>query len=266
MTEKNPSENDFIVCLSKKERIASSGSKGNQRKWYKSGTWYKADFLGYEGLAEHMCTCLLKSSSIESYAEYRAIRIQESDGAKDEVLNGCMSTDFGNIVTGDTLIMQLPEKYNVWLNPSGSFEMDLLTFCEGVRLVFGVDITYKMKQMLSFDMIVGNEDRILRNFGLQRVGDKFMFAPLFDHGLSLLSDTTSLERVSSIADISFRPFGYCRNEGLEFLNEAPIKFDLKKLNDLLKNVPVYPHETINTAFSILFKSLEETEGKLWISL
>ena len=29
-------------------------SKGNQLKWEKDGIWYKADYTGYEGLAEYV--------------------------------------------------------------------------------------------------------------------------------------------------------------------------------------------------------------------
>ena len=29
-------------------------SKGNQLKWYKNEIWYKADYTGYEGLAEYL--------------------------------------------------------------------------------------------------------------------------------------------------------------------------------------------------------------------
>ena len=128
------------VVLSKINRIASSGSKGNQRKWYKDNMWYKSDYLGYEGLAEHICTCLLKSSNIKSFATYQAVFIQELDDPKKESLPGCMSPDFGNVITGDTIVLQLPEKYNVWLNPTGQFESDLLLFCDGVQRVFNVDI------------------------------------------------------------------------------------------------------------------------------
>ena len=39
-------------------------SKGNQLKWENSGIWYKADFTGYEGLAEYMISHLLKKSSL----------------------------------------------------------------------------------------------------------------------------------------------------------------------------------------------------------
>lgn len=34
-------------------------SKGNQLKWENEGIWYKADYTGYEGLAEYMISNLL---------------------------------------------------------------------------------------------------------------------------------------------------------------------------------------------------------------
>ena len=254
------------VIVNINDRKASSGSRGNQRKWYKNGIWYKADYLGYEGLAEHACTCLLESSSINDFAKYRAINIREIDGAKEEVLSGCMSYDFGNIITGDIIIMQLPEKYNVWLYPTGSHESNLLTFCEGVFNTFGVNIEREMKQMLCFDIIVGNEDRILRNFGLQQFGSEFKFAPLFDHGLSLLSDSKSPERVSSFDEISFRPFGHNRREGILLLQDSKLQLNVQLFERLVANIPVYPHKIVEMALTVLRKSLEETEGKLWTSL
>lgn len=36
-------------------------SKGNQLKWENNGIWYKADYTGYEGLAEYMISHLLKN-------------------------------------------------------------------------------------------------------------------------------------------------------------------------------------------------------------
>lgn len=39
-------------------------SKGNQLKWENTGTWYKADYTGYEGLAEYMISHLLKKSTL----------------------------------------------------------------------------------------------------------------------------------------------------------------------------------------------------------
>lgn len=39
-------------------------SKGNQLKWENNGIWYKADYTGYEGLAEYMISHLLKKSTL----------------------------------------------------------------------------------------------------------------------------------------------------------------------------------------------------------
>lgn len=40
-------------------------SKGNQLKWENEGVWYKADYTGYEGLAEYMISHLLQKSTLE---------------------------------------------------------------------------------------------------------------------------------------------------------------------------------------------------------
>ena len=39
--------------------LARQSSKGNQLKWENDGIWYKADYTGYEGLAEYMVSQLL---------------------------------------------------------------------------------------------------------------------------------------------------------------------------------------------------------------
>lgn len=40
-------------------------SKGNQLKWEKDGIWYKADYTGYEGLAEYIVSHLLQKSTLK---------------------------------------------------------------------------------------------------------------------------------------------------------------------------------------------------------
>ena len=39
-------------------------SKGNQLKWENEGIWYKADYTGYEGLAEYLISHLLRKSTL----------------------------------------------------------------------------------------------------------------------------------------------------------------------------------------------------------
>lgn len=40
-------------------------SKGNQLKWKCYGYWYKADHMGYEGLAETIVSALLGKSTVK---------------------------------------------------------------------------------------------------------------------------------------------------------------------------------------------------------
>lgn len=43
---------------------ARQSSKGNQLKWLNDGIWYKADYMGYEALAEYIVSQLLMKSSL----------------------------------------------------------------------------------------------------------------------------------------------------------------------------------------------------------
>ena len=45
--------------------FSRQSSKGNQLKGCKDGKWYKADYAGYEGLAEYVISAFLKFSSLE---------------------------------------------------------------------------------------------------------------------------------------------------------------------------------------------------------
>ncbi len=36
-------------------------SKGNQLKWCRNNVWYKADYMGYEGLVEYVVSRLWKN-------------------------------------------------------------------------------------------------------------------------------------------------------------------------------------------------------------
>ena len=67
-------------------------SKGNQLKWKNGDTWYKADYTGYEGLAEYMVSHLLLKSTLrtEEFVLYDLEQIRY----KTTVYNGVKSDDF----------------------------------------------------------------------------------------------------------------------------------------------------------------------------
>lgn len=72
------SRGDIMIRLAEKNIRASQrrSSKGNQLKWEDKGFWYKADYMGYEGLAEYVVSSLLKYSDL---AENMYIRYQTEE-------------------------------------------------------------------------------------------------------------------------------------------------------------------------------------------
>ena len=69
-------------------------SKGNQLKWENKGIWYKADYTGYEGLAEYMISHLLKKSTLteNEFVCYDLEKIKYSS----VIYNGVKSKNFLN--------------------------------------------------------------------------------------------------------------------------------------------------------------------------
>ena len=88
-------------------------SKGNQLKWENQGMWYKADYTGYEGLAEYMISHLLQKSTLEprEYALYDLEQIKY----KTTLYNGVRSRDF---LTADWQIVTLERLVKQFYNES----------------------------------------------------------------------------------------------------------------------------------------------------
>lgn len=66
--------------------MVAGSSKGVQRKYYEAGKWYKENYFGYEGIAEHLASLVLLCSNIDSYVYYEKCMI---NGKK-----GCVSDNF----------------------------------------------------------------------------------------------------------------------------------------------------------------------------
>lgn len=60
-------------------------SKGNQMKARIGDYWYKADYMGYEGLAEMLVSGMLEKSNLVNFVKYDLIRIE----CGEKVYNGC---------------------------------------------------------------------------------------------------------------------------------------------------------------------------------
>lgn len=176
-------------------RDERQSSKGNQLKWESSGTWYKADFTGYEGLAEYVISHLLKHSSLfeNEYVLYDLAQIKY----KAKVYNGVRSRNFLN---KGWQIITLERLFKNFFGKSLSKAIYDIEDCKE-RLEFLVGQVERITGLKDFGVYIGklftidafflNEDRHMHNIAvLMNDAGEFAYCPMFDNGASLLADTT----------------------------------------------------------------------------
>lgn len=165
-------------------------SKGNQWKIKAQGNWYKADYLGYEALAEIIVSGLLQFSNVPDYVHY----FYEEISYEKQMFHGCGSRDFlkenQELVTLERLYRQFTGK---------SLANDIKDMEIGEKIVFVVEKIRKftgifdfgryLTLMLELDAFFLNEDRHLHNIALIRNDSgEYETCPIFDNGAALLSD------------------------------------------------------------------------------
>ena len=170
-------------------------SKGNQLKWSNDGFWYKADYAGYEGLAEYLISNLLISSSLSrhEYTIYETDKIQY----RFQTYNGCKSQDFlpkgWQLITLERLFsLKTGKSLNAIIYSIKDVEERIRFTAEQTeKLTELPDFGKYLAKMLTIDAFFLNEDRHTHNIAvlLDDTG-KYHYCPFFDHGAGLLSDTT----------------------------------------------------------------------------
>ena len=157
---------------------ARQSSKGNQLKWENDNIWYKADYTGYEGLAEYMISHLLMKSSLQAaeYVLYEPEQIQY----KSQIYQGVKSNSFCN----ESLTSM------VWRIPEVEDRLKFLT--DQVERITGLqEFGVYLNKLFTIDAIFLNEDRHMHNIAVMMNGKgEFDYCPIFDNGGALLTDTT----------------------------------------------------------------------------
>ena len=170
-------------------------SKGNQLKWKLADQWYKADHMGYEGLAEVLVSRLLQKTELNyPFVEYHPVEI----AYRGQKLIGCRSKNF---LEENQKLIPLEKLYRQ--NTGKSLALSLAEFPEvSDRVQYTVEQVEKytglnefgayMTAMLELDAFFLNEDRHTNNIAVlyDTVKDRYEISPFFDQGLSLLSDTS----------------------------------------------------------------------------
>ena len=177
-----------------KKKFDRQSSKGNQLKWENNGMWYKADYMGYEGLAEYMISHLLAEAtpSKEEYVLYEPVEIKY----KANIYSGVKSKSF---LEKDWQIITLERLYKNFFG--GSLYIDIYKIPDHEeRMEFLVNQVERMtglenfgiylNKLFTIDAFFLNEDRHMHNIAvlMNEKGD-FKYCPIFDNGAGLLSDT-----------------------------------------------------------------------------
>lgn len=186
-----------LIELSEKDIRAENrkSSKGNQLKWLHDDIWYKADYAGYEGLAEYVVSQLLLYSNLErrEFVVYQTEEIRY----KRQILKGCSSRNF--LTEGEQLLTLERLFQNAYAESLYKMIFRIRDVRE--RLRFLVEMTERLTgkkdtgryfaKILTIDALFLNEDRHLHNVAMiADPGGLYEYCPIFDNGSSLLSDTT----------------------------------------------------------------------------
>ena len=186
----------MIELFEQNERMQDrQSSKGNQLKWENAGIWYKADYTGYEGMAEYMISHLLIKSTLkpEEFVRYDLEEIKY----KRQVYQGVKSRTFlsedWQIITLERLFQKMyGNSLNQMLWQMDDAQQRLRFLEEQVERMTGLrGFGIYLNKLLTIDAIFLNEDRHTHNIAVLMNGaGMFKYCPIFDNGGGLLSDTT----------------------------------------------------------------------------
>ena len=238
-------------------RMEPGSSKGNQLKWFSGTHWYKADYTGYEGLAEYVCSEILKRSTLEpgEYVLYETEQIRY----KSQTMLGCRSGNMlpqgWQLITLERLLKQrngFSVGARIYTLPTVEERIQYLVN-EAIKATGLADFGIYFSKILTIDALFLNEDRHTNNIAVLESPDgRFHYCPFFDHGASLLSDTAS---DYPLGDDVYHLMGTVRaktvcdkfEEALEAVevlygNRIRFQYNYDTLTEILNCEPYYPEE------------------------
>lgn len=167
--------------------MVQGSSKGTQPKYYENGYWYKVNNIGYESIAEHLGSIILRNSNVEKYVEYTECII---NGRR-----GCVSKNF---LKPNESFISFQRLYEVYTGENlqdvirtiGNVKDRIDMVIDFVKDYTELDVTDYLSKVLTLDMLTLNTDRHFNNLGILVNGKtaEYSIAPIFDNGNSMLSD------------------------------------------------------------------------------
>lgn len=178
-------------------------SKGNQRKWQDHGRFMKADTFIEESKNEVLAYEIGHALGLKVTPYY--LCTLSLDG---QDLPGCYSQSF---LTEDEVYISVAhiientlQTFSKNVSAQDLFD-EVSTICSQYTRLPLIDVRSYWHHMLLFDFIICNEDRHTNNFGFiyNTKTKAYRLAPLFDHGLSFL---TNKEKYPTNIEIALRKF------------------------------------------------------------
>ena len=247
-------------------------SKGNQLKWENEGIWYKADYTGYEGLAEYVISHLLKLTNLNEgeYVLYEPEQIKY----KRQIYNGVRSRAF---IDEDWQIITLERLFkNVYNESLTSVLWHMSDVKE--RLEFLVNAIKNITglnnwggyicRLFTIDAFFLNEDRHMHNIAVLMNGKgEYKYCPVFDNGAGLLSDTTmdypmEQDIYQMISEVKSKSVSQDFDEQLDvaenlYGQNLQFLFTKKNVSDIVNNADMYPLEERKRVELIIYSQMNK---------
>ena len=252
-----------------RQTVNRQSSKGNQLKWKVDGYWYKADYAGYEGLAEYAASKLLQHSSLQA-AEYTVYETEEIRFKK-QVFLGAKSKDFlkpgQQLFTIERIFRQ---KYGTSFYQNifhiENHKERLRFLVDNVIRITGLyDFGIYMNKILTLDAVILNEDRHAHNIAVLKNPDgTYDYCPIFDNGAGLLSDTTldyplGGNLYKQIGAVKAKTFCMDFDEQLDISEELygchlQFHISIKEIEEIFSQEELYPQNVRQRVRDVLLES------------
>lgn len=261
---------EFKTCDLSEFRLLST-SKGDQSKWTYGNYFIKADSLGYESIAETLVSKFLHYVSDVDFTDYHLCRIVDSDKS----YCGCYSENFLRQGEQCRSLFNLLRTYygseqraNEQLkrfNGKERYEF-VVDFLENVT---GLDVRGYFGRLFAIDALILNEDRHMNNICVISGEEYWRLCPIFDNGLSLLSDMNDYRMNTPISvcvrKVKAKPFSTDFKKQWEYTSGSRIVIDFSAFCCDIENMTVqFKQSEFERAKKVLISRCKETEGYLWI--
>ncbi len=247
-------------------------SKGNQLKWENEGIWYKADYTGYEGLAEYVISHLLKLTNLNEceYVLYEPEQIKY----KRQIYNGVRSRAFidedWQIITLERLFKNV---YNesltsvLWHMSDVKERLEFLV--NAIKNITGLNNWGEyICRLFTIDAFFLNEDRHMHNIAVLMNGKgEYKYCPVFDNGAGLLSDTTmdypmEQDIYQMISEVKSKSVSQDFDEQLDvaenlYGQNLQFLFTKKNVSDIVNNADMYPLEERKRVELIIYSQMNK---------